>query len=263
VVKVAGAAALCLVVVLLVPRTVSSGGDVPPVGMMLVTAVVISVVCAAMLFWGIRSDLGLPLKVAVYAVAFNVIVIVVKFVLAPRGFYEVNQLHTLDGWISIDDPIMATLAAVLVFGLYAAAYVVLYRLFRSRLDHLEAHRPLPRVVTRRRLVWAIVIGVLVLVSGGGALVLLVIPLGAGFEYLDFVFSSTLSLLIALALAGATGLASLAFHSASKRATVVGDAALFMGFFWLGLFFLALYHVLWVVYVLVLTSIWPLKVVTPK
>jgi hypothetical protein len=192
-----------------------------------------------------------------------VIVIVVKFVLAPRGFYEVNQLRQLDGWISIDDPIMATLAAALVFALYAGAYVVLYRLFRSRLEHLDVHDPLPRVFTRRRLVWAIVIGVLVLASGGGALVLLVIPLGAGYEYLDFVFSSTLSLLIALALAGATGLATLAFHSASKRATVVGDAALFMGFFWLGLFFLALYHVLWVVYVLVLTSIWPLKVVTPK
>jgi hypothetical protein len=37
----------------------------------------------------------------------------------------------------------------------------------------------------------------------------------------------------------------------------------MSFFWIGLYFLALYHVLWVVYVLVLTSTWPLKVVTPK
>ena len=39
--------------------------------------------------------------------------------------------------------------------------------------------------------------------------------------------------------------------------------MYMSFFWVGLYFLALYHVLWVVYVLVLTSIWPLKVVTPK
>jgi hypothetical protein len=34
-------------------------------------------------------------------------------------------------------------------------------------------------------------------------------------------------------------------------------------FWLGLGFLALYHVLWIVYVLVLGSIWPLKTVVPK
>jgi hypothetical protein len=92
---------------------------------------------------------------------------------------------------------------------------------------------------------------------------LLVPLGAGFEYLDFVFSSTLSLLIGVVLACATGLAAMAFHTASDRARVIGDASLFMSFFWAGLFFLALYHVLWVVYVLVLTSIWPLKVVTPK
>ena len=45
--------------------------------------------------------------------------------------------------------------------------------------------------------------------------------------------------------------------------LVGDAALLVSVFWLGLGFLALYHALWVVYVLVLTSIWPLKVITPK
>jgi hypothetical protein len=103
----------------------------------------------------------------------------------------------------------------------------------------------------------------IVVSGGAALVLFLIPFAAGFEYLAFVFSSALSLLIALALAGATALAALAFEAASERAAIVGDATLFMSFFWLGLYFLALYHVLWVVYVLVLTSIWPLKVVTPK
>jgi hypothetical protein len=34
-------------------------------------------------------------------------------------------------------------------------------------------------------------------------------------------------------------------------------------FWVGLAFLALYHALWVIYVLALTTIWPLKVITPK
>jgi hypothetical protein len=43
----------------------------------------------------------------------------------------------------------------------------------------------------------------------------------------------------------------------------GNAAVLVSFFWLGLYFLVLYHVLWVVYVLVLFSLWPLKVVVPK
>jgi hypothetical protein len=56
---------------------------------------------------------------------------------------------------------------------------------------------------------------------------------------------------------------LAFRSAAERAQILGDAAVFVSFFWVGLAFLALYHALWVVYILVLTSIWPLKVVSAK
>jgi hypothetical protein len=44
---------------------------------------------------------------------------------------------------------------------------------------------------------------------------------------------------------------------------VADVGAIVSLFWLGLGFLALYHVLWVVYVLVLGSIWPLRTVTPK
>src|SRR5436190_1681272 len=161
--KLLVAGALSFAVVSLLPHTVSAGGDVPPVRMLLETAVIVSVICAAALFWGIRSDLGLPAKVAVYAVLFNTLVIVVKLTLGPHGFYEVNQIRNLESGFEIDD----------------------------------------------------------------------------------------------------SLAALAFDATSKRADAVGDATMYMSFFWVGLYFLALYHVLWVVYVLVLTSMWPLKVVTPK
>ena len=56
---------------------------------------------------------------------------------------------------------------------------------------------------------------------------------------------------------------LSFRTAAQRATLVGNVALVSGLLWVGLAFLALYHAVWVVYVLVLTSIWPLKVITPK
>ena len=260
--KFAAAAALSLLVVALVPRTVSHGGSTPPVGMMLVTATLVSLVCAAVLAWGLHRDLRLPVSVALYTCAFNVLVVVVKLVLAPRGFYEVNQRRTLNGWVSLDNAPMAVLAAALVFALYLAAYLLLYRFFRARIAHLGERDPLPRIFSKRALVVVLVVA-LVLVSGGAALLLVLIPLAAGFEYLGFVFSSALSLLIAVTLAGATALAALAFDRTSDRARVVGDATLFMSFFWVGLYFLALYHVLWVVCVLVLTSIWPLKVVTPK
>ncbi|TMK32856.1 MAG: hypothetical protein E6G32_02985 [Actinobacteria bacterium] len=257
------AGALSFAVVNLVPRTVSGGGSVPPVRMLIETATIVGVICATLMFWGLRSDLGLPATAAVYAVVFNVLVIVVKLGLAPRGFYEVNQVRNLDGTFSIDNAFGAVLAAGVVFALYLGVYLVLYRSFRARIEHMADPDPIPRFAPGRGAVVGIVVLTILLVASGGALLLVLVPLAAGLDYLDFVFSSSLSLMIGIVLACATALAAMAFNKTSERAHVLGDASVFMSFFWVGLYFLALYHVLWVVYVLVLTSIWPLKVVTPK
>lgn len=261
--KLAGAGAVSLAVVALLPRTVSGGGSVPPARMLLETAIVVSVTCSVALFWGIRTDLGLPFKVAVYAALFNALVIAVKLWLAPKGFYDVNQIRDLKSGIEIDDSFAAVAGAALIFVLYALVYAALFRFFRRRIQHLPSEDPLPRLPGGRGVAIAAVVLVLLGFGSGGAILILLLPLFGGLDYLDFVFSSGVSLVIALALAGATALAALAFDATARRAQVLGDATLYVSFFWLGLYFLALYHVLWVVYVLVLTSIWPLKVVTPK
>src|SRR6266536_5903510 len=107
VLKLVVAGLLSVAVVAIVPRTVSSSGDVPPVGMLLVTATIVGVICGVLLFWGLRSDLGLPATAAVYAVAFNVLVIIVKLTLGPHGFYEVNQVEDIDSTLAIDNSFMA------------------------------------------------------------------------------------------------------------------------------------------------------------
>jgi hypothetical protein len=234
--KLIVAGALSIAVVTLVPHSVASGADVPPAGMLLVTATIVGIVCAVLLFWGLHSDLGLPAKTAVYAVVFNVLVVLVKLGLAPRGFYEVNQVHTIDSTFSIDNGLMATLAAGVVFFLYLGVYVILYRFFRARIEHLAPTDPVPRLPGGRKIVTGVIVLTVLLVASGGALLLVLIPLTAGVEYLDFVFSSSLSVLIAVILACATALAALAFSSASDRARLVGDASLFMSFFWVGLSF---------------------------
>lgn len=86
--------------------------------------------------------------------------------------------------------------------------------------------------------------------------------------MGFVLTSAVSLLVALALAGAVSLAGIASRESAVRVSLLGDANLLLNVFWVGLALLALYHALWVVYVLlltvlVLTTIWPLKVITPK
>ena len=263
VVKLVLAGLLSLGVVTIVPRTVSTDSSIPPVGMLLTTATIVAAICGVLLFWGLRSDLGLPMTVAVYAVVFNVLVIGVKLVLGPRGYYEVNQTKDLESPFAISDSLMAVFAAVLIFALYAAAYLILYRYFRRKVAHLSPDDRFATRVSGRNVVIAVVVLTVLIIASGGALLLVVFPLIAGLDYLSFVFSSSLSLLIAVILACATAFAAMTFNSAADRARLVGDASVFVSFFWVGLYFLALYHVLWVVYVLVLTAIWPLKVVTPK
>ena len=263
VLKLVVAGLLSLAVVAIVPRTVSSSGEVPPVGMLLTTATIVAAICGVLLFWGLRSDVGLPATAAVYAVVFNVLVIGVKLVLGPRGYYEVNQVKDLDSTFAINESVMAFGAAAFVFALYAAAYLVLYRYFRKKVEHLSPEDRVALRFSRRKVVVAVIVLTVLIIASGGALLLLAFPLVAGLDYLDFVFSSSLSLLIAIMLACTTAFAAMTFNSAAERARLVGDASVFISFFWVGLYFLALYHVLWVVYVLVLTAIWPLKVVTPK
>lgn len=263
VVKLVVAGLLSLAVVAIVPRTVSSSGSIPPVGMLLTTATIVAMVCGALIFWGLRSDVGLPLTTAVYAVAFNVLVIVVKLVLGPRGYYEADQTKELDSTFAISDTFMAVCAALFVFALYAAAYFVLYRYFRKKVAHLAPEDRFAFRLSGRKFVVTVIVITILIVASGGALLLIALPLIAGLSYVDFVFSSSLSLLIAVILACATAFAAMTFNSTADRARLVGDASVFVSFFWVGLYFLALYHVLWVVYVLVLTAIWPLKVVTPK
>jgi hypothetical protein len=61
-----------------VPRSADGSGSEPPVRTLRVTAVLIGLFCVVALLWGMFVDLRLPAKVAVFTVAFNVLVILVK-----------------------------------------------------------------------------------------------------------------------------------------------------------------------------------------
>jgi len=262
--KIAVASALALVVIEVVPRSSSSGGETPPTGMMLTVAGLVALATTAAMVLVVVLDLRLPLRVAVLAGTWNVLVVVVKFVLGPAGFYEVNQHVEIENFITLEDAFGAATTAAFVLVLYVGAYWVLYRLLgRPRIADLERVR---RVRGGRRVALGALAAALVVAGAtGGAFVVLapIFFLSSGLDYLSFVFSSGLSLLVGLLLAGAAALVGTAFRSAGESARAIGDASVLVSFFWVGLAFLALYHALWVVYVLVLTSIWPLKVVTPK
>jgi hypothetical protein len=260
--RVVLASGLGLVVVALVPR-MGGGGARPALQTLLLTGGLLAAVTAPVLYLAVRRPLGLGALTALSMVVYNLLVIGVKFVLATYGLYQVNQVKTLTGLTNVSDTFGAVLTAGLVFVLYLAVYLLLYRIARGRVATLlrrdkdgQAKGSKAAVV-----VMALLLVTALAVSGGGV-ILLVGAAGAA-QYLGFVFTSGVAGLIALALVAAIALASQVFTSAAERARAAGNVAVLVSFFWLGLYFLALYHVLWVVYILVVTSVWPLKVVVPK
>lgn len=254
------AAGLALVAIALFPR---SGGDSPPLASLALIGAVVASVMTAALYAIVRRDLRVPPRLAVsLAIAFALIALV-KFVLAPLGLYEVNAVRALDDIIgSLADPGGAALTAGAVFGLYVLGYAIVYRagygdrtpLRRGGAD--RARRPIGTMT----MIVGIVLGLLA-VSSVGLLVLVI--LNAPRQYLEFVFSSGAGLIVAAALAVAATLLGFTFRALGRHPRVLADVGTVVTLFWLGLGFLALYHVLWIVYVLVLGSMWPLRTVVPK
>ena len=244
------AAALAAVAIYVLP---GGGGETPPESTLVGVAAAVAAITGIALFAGLRFDLGLPVSIALYAVGYNLLVVLVKFVLGPRALYEASEAGKVTSDLGKDD--VTVITALGIAALYLLAFFILYRLARRRLVGRRGG-------TKRA--WIVGGLVLVLVFLSGLLpALLLLFLLTGGEYVGFVFSSAGSLVAGVALAGAVVLARLALMGTAERARAVGDATMLASFFWVGVAYLALYHALWVVYVLVLTSLWPLKVVTTK
>jgi hypothetical protein len=252
-IRLAAVVGLALVAIALFPRT---RGDRPPLASLALIGAVIAGVTTVALYIIVRKDLRLPSRVAAsFALAF-VLIALVKFVLAPLGLYEVNAMKALDDYLgTVADPVGAAITAGAVFGLYALVYWIVYRVVGRRGVRSRAR------VRKRTLVLGLVALGLVGVSGAWLIALAVLV--APGQYLEFVFASGAGVVVAAALAIAATLIGSAFKALERRPQVVPEVGAIVSLFWLGLGFLALYHVLWIVYVLVLGSIWPLRTVTPK
>jgi len=70
-------------------------------------------------------------------------------------------------------------------------------------------------------------------------------------------------LIGVALVGAIILCSMAFREASEQSLMLRNISLLGTFAWTGLAFIAAYHILWLIFLLTLVSLWPLRSYTVK
>jgi len=185
---------------------------------------------------------------------YSALLLLVKFVLAPMAVYGQAErsglafLGTTNGGLGyIVFPVLTAITAML----YSVAFWILAMVFRSR---LRRRLGIPLRMERRFATLMIAVFTLGLVGGATGFGLL------GFlEYgLALVLTGGIAVLIAIALLGALILCSAAFQEAEAQTLMLRDVTLFTGFAWVGLAFIAAYHVIWLVFILVVVTLWPTK-----
>jgi hypothetical protein len=239
---------------------------VQPGFLVFLVAGVAAVVLTAGLFGFIdRLGMGFGRTVLVLAAGYNALIAAVKLGLAPAALYRANSRESFDA--SVQDPNSLIYYLSVGFGvllLYVLVFGVMYRLFRRRFRRRSLSSDAPRDrrrVSGRALVVIVVAVVALAVSFLWVAPLLYVGLPT-LSYLVYIFS-TFGVAITLALVLAAFLAYRTFDEVEKRAVRLGDATLLATFFWLGLALIVLYHVMWVIFLLTLVSIWPFQTYTPK
>jgi hypothetical protein len=211
---------------------------------------------ALMLFVGLRAILPKTAVFLAAAFGYNALLVLVKFALGPLALYAASQgkgfwfLSDAGGYLAF--PGLAAIAAIL----YAGAFFLLYLFFRSDLRR----RLGVSVRFETRFLVLLLVMFMVAVVGG----LTVIGAFGFLEYTaSLVYVLTIGVLIAVALVAAIVLCSVAFRDATEQAVMLRNVTVLSTFAWVGLAFIAAYHIVWLVFVLTLISLWPLKAISAK
>ena len=238
----------------------------PEFAVFLVAGVAAIVLTAGLFGYVYRLGLGFGRTVLVLAAGYNALIAAVKLGLAPAALYQANREQAFEA--AVGDPnslwfLLGIGSGVLL--LYLLVFGVMYGVFRRRFRR----RSLPSEPSpEQRGRWSnrtIVIGAVAIVAFAASFLWIMPLVYVGFptfSYLLYIFS-TFGAAITLALVLAAFLAYKSFDEVEKRAVRLGDATLLASFFWLGLALIVLYHVMWVVFLLTLVSIWPFRTYTPK
>jgi len=218
------------------------------------TGLAVLILTVVLLVAGLRRYLPKSGLFLAAALGYNALLIAVKLSLSPAFVYASQPYVSTNLNFDLHSPLAYPGLAAIAAIVYGLAFFVLYSIFRSELER----RLGISVRVGRRVVSLLLVMFIIAVVGG----VTTTGLLAFAEYsLTIALSFTvLAILIALALIGAVVLCSVAFKDATDQAVLLRDVSVLSTFAWVGLAFIAVYHVLWLVFLLTLISLWPLKVV---
>jgi hypothetical protein len=234
---------------------VNPGASHPGLISYLGVGLVVLALTMLLLFAGLRRLLPRTGVFLAAAFGYNAVLIAVKFGLGPAGVYQAETRYS-SGFVMLSEPLAFPGLAAIAAILYGLAFFVIYLIFRAG---LQRRLGIPIALEQRFL--GLLLGMFVVAVVGG---LTVFGLLGFLEYsLAIFFSSVVGVLIAVALVAAIALCSVAFKEASEQAALLRNITLLSTFAWVGLAFIAAYHIVWLVFLLTLISLWPLKAWTGK
>jgi hypothetical protein len=258
----------CCLVLATTPR-LFTGPERPGFAVFLVAGVAVVALTAGLFGFIDRLGMGFGRTVLVLAAGYNALIAGVKLGLAPAAMYVANSGQAFEDSMMDPNRLWFYLGVGLgVLLLYVLVYVVMYRVFRRRFRRrsLSAGNRPDRRRRLSRLSGKMIVVIVVACVVFAASFLWVAPVVfvglPTLVYLAYILS-TFGVAITLALILAAVLAYRTFDEVEKRAVRLGDATLLASFFWLGLALIFLYHVMWVVFLVALVSIWPFQTYTPK
>ncbi len=247
---------LSFFLVLLAPKiinTFTTPSAIPPPILIALVGIGLAIITSVM-FYFFSKEYDLPKQFFIAASVYNFCIILVKFVVSPLSLYIVNQTKTFTTpplWFSNVSGFF--FIGIFVFTLYFLIFFLFYHHSKKKIPLTNSEKKLP--------LWLkILVAVLGLYLFGGTIFMLV---WGGITYLSYIFTPWMGATMAILLLIAVIFASKSFKEVEERASLAKNFTIISSFFWVGVGLIAAYHILWVVYILSLISIWPLRIVTPK
>lgn len=229
---------------------------------MIGVSLVVTLLTAFALHTGINTKESVPQKFVAFALLYNVLFVVARLSLEPLALYQSNVTHLFD--FPVNDPSFLIMFAGLSFVIYLIIFGILYHFF-SRYAHRKIDSS-KQLLSYKKMLYiglACVAGLIILASTTTIFVMPFLYSLLASEFVYFMCTTVYGILGALAIIASLFFLGAAMKSVADQAIAVRDMAILSSFFWIAATFLLMYHALWVVYLITITTIWPLRVVIPK
>jgi hypothetical protein len=215
---------------------------------MFAAAGILMSVVALVTVLGVTRGTGVPWRAAIAFAGGFAAIMLAKFAFGPTALFQDNATTEIQNSAGASTGGMVVDIAITVGLLYMLAVWMLVVVFRPA-------RPPdgPR--------WAPVFALGVLSIA--AIVLTGILENSALLYIGWALTGLEAAAIGLTLFVAAGLVGLAFHDTAARSRAVGMTSMYLTVAWIVVAFLLVFQILWVVFLLAVVSIWPLRSVTPK